>query len=222
MINTAHTTRGHEGHTRQEGIHLAGLLVEDISAVALDARRTARHNLAQMVLGEDFHGKMVFKHVDIGVVLDGLDERYLDFVTGVVGMVQDAEFAVTALAVQVKLALLVAVKVHAPPQQCLDLVRRLGDDFLHGFGVVEPVARNHRVVDVLVKVVHFHVGHRGDAALGEVGVGLFHLGLAHQCHSSRLCHLQGKAHTGYTRTDNEVIIFAYHISLLFYYSRCAR
>ena len=67
-----------------------------------------------MVLGEDFHSKVVLINVDIGIVLNGLDERHLDFVARIVGMVQDAELAVTALTVQVKLAFLVAVKVHAP------------------------------------------------------------------------------------------------------------
>ena len=68
-----------------------------------------------MVLGKDFHGKVVVKHVDVGVSLDGLDERHLDFMARVVGVVQDAELAVTALAVQVKVALLVLVEVDAPP-----------------------------------------------------------------------------------------------------------
>ena len=163
-----------------------------------------------MVLGEDFHSEVVLINVDIGIVLNGLDERHLDFVARIVGMVQDAELAVTALTVQVKLAFLVAVKVHAPPQQLLNLCRSLGDNLFHRLGVAEPVACHHGVVDVLFKVVHFQVGHGSHAALSQVGVGLFHFGLAHEGDSSRLCHLEGKAHTGHTRADNEVIIFAYH------------
>ena len=200
----------HQRHARQEGIDHSCLLVEDVGTIALDARRAARHDFAQVVLGEDFHGKVVLIDVDIGVVLDRLDERHLYLVARVVGMVQDAELAMAALTVQVKLALLVLVKVHAPAEQFLNLCRGLGDNLLYCLGVAEPVARHHRVVDVLVKVIHLEVGHRGDTSLSEVGVRLFHLGLAHQCHSPGLCHLEGKTHTGHTRTDNEIIIFAYH------------
>ena len=135
--------------------------------------------------------------------------------TCVVGVVQDAEFAVTTLAMQVKLALLVLVKVHTPTYEFPDLCRGLGDDFFYGLGVAEPVACHHRVVNVLLKVVHLEVGHCGDTTLGEVGISLFHLGLAHERHSPRLCHLEGKAHTGNTRADDEVIIFSYHISCQF-------
>ena len=120
----------------------------------------------------------------------------------IVGMVQDAELAVPALTVQVKLAFLVAVKVHAPPQQLLNLCRSLGDNLFHRLGVAEPVTGHHRVVDVLVKVVHLQVGHGGYTALCEVGVGLFHLGFAHEGHGARFCHLEGKTHTGYTAADN--------------------
>ena len=140
----------------------------------------------------------------------------------VVGMMQDTELAVAALAVQVELALLVLIKVHTPAQQFLDLGGSLGNDLLHGLGVAEPVASDHRVVDMLVKVVHFQIGHCGHTTLSQVGVGLFHLGLAHQGYGSRLCHLQGKTHTGYTRADDEVIISAYHTLLIFQFIGCTR
>ena len=211
VINQADAARRHERHTRQEGIDLACLLIEDVSPIALDARRAARHDFAQVVLREDFHGKVVLKHVDIGIGLDRLDERYLDLMARIVGMMQDAELAVTALAVQVKLAFLVPVKIHAPTQQFLNLAGRLGNHFLHRLGVVEPVTSNHRVMDVLIKVIHLQVSHGGDTALGQVGIGLFHFGLAHECHSPRFCHLEGKTHTSHTRADDEIIIFAYHI-----------
>ena len=119
-----------------------------------------------MVLGEDLHSEVVLIDIDIGMVLNRLDERHLDLVARVVGMVQDAELAVAALAVQVKLALLVPVKVHTPAQEFLDLAGSLGNDLFHGLGVTEPVAGYHGVVDVLVKVVHIEVGHGGDTALG--------------------------------------------------------
>ena len=215
VIHHADAARRHECHARQESVHHAGFLVEDIGTIALNTRCAPCHNFSQVVLRENFHRKMVLIHIDLRMSLDGLDERHLDFVTRVVGMMQDAELAVSTLAVQVILTLLVLVEVYAPVHEFPNLSGSLGNDLLHRIGVAEPVTGNHRVVDVLVKVIHLQVGHCSHTALREVGVRLFHLGLAHESHSPCLCHLEGKTHTGHTRADDEIIIFAYHSSLSF-------
>ena len=74
-VNRTNATRCHQGHARQEGIHLASLLIEDIGTIALDARSAACHDFTQVVLGENLHGKVVFIHVDARIGLDRLDER---------------------------------------------------------------------------------------------------------------------------------------------------
>ena len=43
-----------------------------------------------------------------------LDEAFLDFETGIVGMVKDAEFAVAALAVQIEITVAVLIEIYAP------------------------------------------------------------------------------------------------------------
>ena len=116
------------------------------------------------------------------MLFDGLDEAGLYLCARVVLVVQDAEFRVTALAVQVEGAVLLLVEVDAPLDEFLDLSGGVAHHFLHGGAVADPVARYHGVFDVLLEVVHRQVGHRSDATLGEIRVGLFHAGLADEGH----------------------------------------
>ena len=107
-----------------------------------------------MVLGDDFNREVVFEDVDVGVLLQGLDEALLDFRSRVVSVVKDSEFRVAALAVEVELTVRVLVDINALVNSFLNLRRCILHDFLHGRTVAEPVAGNHRVLDVLVEVVN--------------------------------------------------------------------
>lgn len=69
------------------------------------------------------------------------------------------------------------VEVHAPVDELLDLFGGITHHLLHGGAVADPVAGYHGVFDVLVEVVHGQIGHRGDASLCKIRVGLFHSGL---------------------------------------------
>ena len=157
-------------------------MIQDVGAVALNVGRASCDDFAQVVLSEDFHGEVVLEDVDVGVVLNSLHERLLNFVSGVVGVVQDAELAVSALAMQVEVAVGVLVEVHAPLNELSDLPRSLGHHLFHGLGVAEPVAGHHGVVDVLVEVIHQQVGHTGHTALSQVGVSLVESAFANQRH----------------------------------------
>ena len=88
-----------------------------------------------------------------------LHQSALNLEARVVGMVQDAELGVTALAVEVKLAALLLVEVHAPLHQVLDALRGIPHHLLHGCGVADVVARNHGVLNVFLEVVHLQVCH---------------------------------------------------------------
>ena len=114
LVHSSRAAGGHDGDTAQEGIDRAGVLVEHIGAVAGDVGGAAGHYLAQMVLGDDLDGEVMLVDVDAGIGTHGLDESALDLVAGVVGMVQDAELRVAALAVEVKCAVGAAVEIHAP------------------------------------------------------------------------------------------------------------
>ena len=185
-------------------------MIEHIGSIALDVAGAAGHNFSQVVLGEYLHGKVVVEDVDILVSLHRLDERLLDLVAGVVGMMQDAELAVPALAMEVEVAFLIFVEVYAPVYQGFNLFGCLCYNLFHGFWVAEPVAGNHGVVDVLLKVVDFEICNAGNAALSQVGVGLVERTLAHESHLAGIGNFQGKTHACHARSYNEIIIFVSH------------
>ena len=97
-------------------------------------------------------------------------------------MMKDAELGVSALFMEVKVAVLLLVEVDSPAYQFLNLCRSTLDDFLYCSRVADVVARYHRVFNVLVKVVHREVSDRSNASLCIIGVGLFQSSLANECH----------------------------------------
>ena len=127
-------------------------------------------------------------------------------------MVQDAELRVSALAVQIKAAIGLAVEVDTPVHEFLDLLGGLTHYLFHSGTVADIITCNHRVLDMLVEVVEFEVGHRGDATLCKRGVSLVERGLADHTYTTFIgtCHLQGVAHAGYAGTNHEKVIFVYH------------
>ena len=165
-----------------------------------------------MVLCDDFHGEVVFEHGDALFAAHGLDEPALDFKTRVVGVVENAELRVPALAVQVIGAVFLLVEVHAPLDEPLDAGRSLLHHLAHRGGVADVVAGHHGVVDMFLEIVHLQVGHTGHTALGLGGVGLVHCGLAHQSHLAlaALRHLQSIAHSGHAGTYYQKVKFANH------------
>ena len=197
LVHRAHAASRHERHARKESVHLARFLVEHIGTIALDARCAARHDLAQMVLGENLDGKVVVEDVDVLVGAHCLNERGLYLMPRVVGMVQDAELRVSAFAMQVELAFLVLVKFHAPLDEFPNLCRALCHHLLHSLGVAQPVACHHGVVNVFLEVVHLKISHCCHTALSQVGIGFFERTLAYQRHRSSLGHLERKTHAGH-------------------------
>mgnify|MGYP000699677751 CR=1 FL=1 len=113
-------------------------------------------------------------------------------------MVKNAELGVSSLAVQVKFAFLVFVKIHSPLNQFFNLCGSFAHYFFYCATVADPVAGYHGVFDVLVEVVHGQIGHRGDASLCKIRVGLFHSGLTDEGYRPLFRHFQGEAHTGYS------------------------
>ena len=117
----------------------------------------------------------------------------------VVGVVEDAELAVAALAVEVELTVVVLVEVHAPFHEVCDALGRVLHHLLHGGGVADEVAGHHRVVDMLVEVIYLEVGDRCHAALCLVRIGLVDGRLTDESHLAlaALRHLEGITHSGY-------------------------
>ena len=211
-IDSSCAACGHQGDFGKEGVDFLGVGVEDVSAVAFDVRRAAGHFDTQVVLGDDFHGEVVFQDGDVRVVAHGFHQSALDFKPRVVGMVQDAEFRVSAFAVQVEFPVLVLVEIHAPFQQVAYALRRVLHHLFHGGRVADVVAGDHGVADMLLEVVHLQVGDRGNASLCLGRIGLVQRGLAHQGHFAfaRVGHFQCVTHAGHSGTDNQKIELAYH------------
>ncbi len=210
LVHGAGAAGGHHGDAAQEGVDTAGGLVEHVGAVAGDVGGAAGDDAAQMMLGDDLDGKVMLVDVDAGVAAHGLDEAALYLVAGIVGVMEDAELRVAALAVEVKAAVVAAVEVDSPAYQLLYLRGCAAHDLLHGRRVAEPVARHHRVVDVLVEVVDLKIGHRGHTALGQGRIGLVEGGLADEGHAPVARYLQSETHAGYTGADHQKIILACH------------
>ena len=143
----------------KEGIYLARLLIEHIGTVTLDAGGVSRNDDAQVVLGNDFDGEMVFEYRDVGVLLHRIDEAGLYLGTGVVFVMQDTELGVAALPMKVKLAVLLLVELHAPLDELLYLSGGFAHHLLHSLPVAYPVAGNHRVFNMLLEVVYRKIGH---------------------------------------------------------------
>ena len=111
-----------------------------------------------MVLGDNLHSKVIFLDVDVRVVAYSFHQSSLDFSTRIVGMVEDAELAVSALTVKIELAVLLLVEVDSPFHQFLDLFWCLGNNLFNCFVVTDVVTSNHCILDVLVEVIHLQVG----------------------------------------------------------------
>ena len=139
---------------------------------------------------------MVLLHVDVGIVAHGLHQSALYLGTRIVGMVQDTELRVSSLTVKVERAVFLTVEVHAPVDEFLNLGGSIPYHLLHG-GTVRDIV-----------------------ALGKRSIGLFKAGLADHANLAFFlsCHFQGIAHTGHSGTDNEEIVFVYHLCFRFY--RC--
>ena len=118
---------------------------------------------------------------------------------------------------QVKTAIGFAVEVDTPVHEFLNLLRGLTYHLLHSSTVGDVITCNHRVLDVLVEIIEFEVGHRGYTPLCKRGVSLVERGLTDHTYTTFIgaCHLQGVAHAGYAGTDHEEVIFVYHILTCF-------
>lgn len=133
----------------------------------------------------------------MGIVSYSLVEALLYLEAGVVGVVEYAELAVAALAVQVVVAFLVFIEVYAPVHELAYLPGRAFHYFFYGLGVAEPVAGDHGVVDVFVEIVDFEISHRGHAALGKGCICLVESRFADQCDTRPLAgNLQCETHAG--------------------------
>ena len=163
-----------------------------------------------MVLGDDFHCEEVGEYGDVGMLLYGFNQAVLYFRAGIVLVVQDTEFRVSAFFVQVEFSAIFFVEVHSPFNKLIDLFGGVAHHFFHSFTVAYPVSGNHGVFDVLIEIIYCQVGDGSDAALCKISVCLFQTGFADEGYCSFMRHLKRKTHTGNSGADNEEIELSYH------------
>ena len=213
LIDVADAAGGHHGEFGQESDDLVGLLVHHIGAVAAYIVHPRLVGASQMVLGDNVDGKVLFVDVDVGMILDLRDERALNLEAGVVEMVQDAELGVTALAVQVEVAVGALVERRAPRQQLLYLRRSLGYHLLHHLGVADEGAGYVRVADVLLVVVRL-IGDGRDAALCKRSVGDVERRFRNERHAALGGHLERERQAGRSRPYHQKVINLSHLSFI--------
>ena len=207
-IDSACAACSHEGDAAEVSVDFARLWIEDIRTIALNIRCAASDTNAQMVLGDDLYGKVIFEYIDIGVGTHRFHKSALNLCTRIISVVEDTEFGVSAFTMEVEGAVIFLVEVHTPIDELLDLLWCLAHYLLYGCRVAKPIARHHGVVDMLLEVIDEHIGYTGYTSLCLAGVGLFEGRLAAKCNAIllRASDLKREAHARYTATDDEKII----------------
>ena len=80
-------------------------------------------------------------------------------------MVEDAEFRVTALTVQIEGTVVFLVEVHTPFHQFLYLLGGFTNHLLYSFLVGDVIACDNGVGNVFVEGIDLHIGDRGHTSL---------------------------------------------------------
>ena len=74
----------------------------------------AGYDDAQMMLGNNLYSKEIGKDCNVRMFLYGSDKTVLNFSSGIIFMVQDAEFGVTPFFMLVEITFFGFIKIHSP------------------------------------------------------------------------------------------------------------
>ena len=155
----------------------------------------------------------MLENVDIRILPHFGYEAFLDFKAGIVGMVENTEFRMASLAVEVECAVRTLVEIHAPFHELFYLSRSTFHHLFHGGRVAEVVAGHHCIGDMFVEIVYKQVGYRSHSSLGEGCVGLFKSGFTYYCHTVLFRgNLQGETHSGDAGSYHEIVVAVCHFS----------
>ncbi len=162
------------------------------------------------MLGYNLYGEMVFVDINARIASDSFYKALLDFIAGVVGMVENTEFRMPPFTVKVECAIILFVEIHPPLNQLTNLPRSLCHHLPDSFRVGEVVTRHHGVVDMFVEVIDFKVCDRCHPALRQCRIRFIKGCFANQRHTAFFCHFQRETHSGYSGTYYKKIIFLCH------------
>ena len=159
LINSSATSCTHHCHLREIGIHLLCFRVEDIGTVALYIIGLASHLNAQMVLSDDLHSEVILLDIDVGIAPHCCHQTALYLGSRIISMVQNTKLRMTTLTMQVEETVLLLIKVDTPLHQFLNLRWSHSHHLLYSSWVRDIVASNHRILNMLLEVIHDDVSH---------------------------------------------------------------
>ena len=116
LVNITDTTRRNHCHLSKEGMYMVCTNIQYISAITLNVRCSMFHQLSEMMLGNDFNGKMLVEYINVRMFLYCFNQAVLNLFTCIILMMKDTEIRVTTLLVKVKITLLILIEIDAPLQ----------------------------------------------------------------------------------------------------------
>ena len=114
VVDVTHATRSDNRELGAHGECLIGVEIEDISTEAGCASCVLGHKFAEVVLCEQVDGEVMFEYCDVGVCSCTLDKSTLYLGTCEVFVVENTMLGVSALTMQLILAIGRFVEVCAP------------------------------------------------------------------------------------------------------------
>ena len=146
------------------------------------------HQLSEVMLGNNFNGKMLVEHINVRMFLYRFNQAILNLFSCVIFMVKNTEIRVTTLLVKVKIALLIFIEIDTPLQQLFDLSRSLFNHFSNHLFIADSITCNQCVDHMIFKVIR-RFCHCSNTTLSIVGICLLHIGFAEDSDLSFVCHL---------------------------------
>ena len=192
-IDLADPAGGQQGDAGRKGVHLAGLLVEDIGPQAGPLRLGHFPALTHHPLqGDEIDPHVVLEDPDVGMGQDLLGQDALHFGAGHVLGVNDPAAGVAALPAQVVAVFFIGIEVGSQVDQFPDPFRPLAHHQFDDIGMGQALSHGEGVLDVIFEAV-IRSQDRSNTALGLAGGGLRQAPLGDQIDLGKIRHLQGIA-----------------------------
>ena len=103
LIHAAYSACSQHCHFRQEGVNVVALLIEGIHPVTFDVGCVLGYNFAQVMLCENFNGKIMLVQLNFGMIAYLFVQAFLNDKSGIILVVQNTKFGMPAFLMQVEL-----------------------------------------------------------------------------------------------------------------------
>ena len=196
-------------------MNMVRILVKYISTVTFYITGVTGYVYSQMMLCYDFDRKMILKNFNFRMIFQSSDQTILNFSSGIVLMMQNAEFGMSSFFMKIKFSILVFIKTYSPIDQLLNLTGSFSHHFLDRSPIADPISRNHRIFNVLLKIIDQRIGYRSNSSLCVKRIRFFKTCFTNYSYTTFFSYFQGKTHPCYTRAYYQKIKFMCHIFLFF-------